>query len=236
MSTDSLLAVRPHRDLAKFEFEDLLLREALPNALRAIGGLVSLGLDLRTEQQGRDDRVPDDLGAMVRVRESSSGRSAARALMTQLGDAGIVDAAWAVRPTMPTTPGAQLGTHVPGVKDCWFLRMGEAVDSPDLFAPQINAAVEAIVTSAPPAQISVLLVEDDLMASPVTDAFVSVLMDSHAALDAVHARRGFDPLVRLEDAGASIFRVRAIEHRLSPNPNLWLIDAERPEVESVTIT
>ncbi len=236
MTTTSLLAIRPHGDLAKFEFEDHLLRGAVPQLLRSQNGISSVTVDLRIETQSSGD-TPQDLGAMITVIETNSDRSAVRELREMVFEAGEVEAAWEVddrRATQSAT--TWLGTSTPGVKSLCFVRMPADSDSPDHHRHLVETAGDLLHDRLPQAEISTYVVTADLVPSPVTTAVFTMLFRSVNAIDEARQAGAFAPIEDLvERHEATVFELRTVEHRLFPNPNTWLGDDDLPPVESVSI-
>lgn len=234
----ALLGIQAHRDLAKFDFEDGLLRSIVAQRMIEPSTISRIVVDLAIEDQalGGQRALPrenDTISALVWLTAGVEDDLVPTSMSDLFDEVAASVVGWSIRSTeLRDLERDWVGTATPGRKLTYLLRRTAEV-SDDQLESWLEATAETCASRMPSGGLSYHILDDPIMASPALDASMAFWFPTADRLTEADSFGVFDPI---DDAnivqGGATRRLLTTEHRLFPNPNFWPIDLESEDVES----
>ncbi len=225
----ALLALRAHRDLAKFDLEDGLLRSIVAQRLTEPSSITRVVVDLATEDQrgvSADDGVaPHELDALVWISADDVADLDPRTLPVPLDHVAAEIAGWMIESVeVRDLDRGWVGTATPGLKLVFLLSAQDGVSDAD-FDGWLRDTAETCASRMVTGGLSYHRMLSPIVDSPDVDAVVAFWFRSAGRLEEAESYGVFDPVHTAEvvDAEATT-RLVTVEHRIHPNPNVWRVD------------
>jgi len=222
----SVVVLAAHPDVAKFEFEDGVVRDAVATLLADESTIERVLVDLATERALAlsDATEPAQWDGSILVSATDSKDVDLGSIGELVGSVASVVSTWSALVTEVSDLGSTwVGSPTPGPKVSFVLGRGQGVDSESFHSSLVDVLSEAAdkmpeigcraITSAPN--------------SNSTSAVASLWFPTEESLNDAVASQLFSPIMtsHLFDA-AGARTLTTIEHRLSPNPNAWSMPTE----------
>lgn len=228
-----LYALVQHRDIAKFEFEDGLVRQAAASLLAEPSTISTIAVDTLTsttiENIGQPPMGSTVIDALVRITAEEEVDARPVGFEELVSDVARVVGIWEVDVRdLAVRTDSWRGTSTPGVKLSLMLRRGPGIDlgsyegwlrdeTKSLLGSLDSAGVRTLVPRQPPG-------DDDF------DTLLEFSFPTESALTTALANRTLAPILESELLEPSSLTVLATaEHILRPNENAWeLGEVTRP--------
>lgn len=217
-------ALSPHFDIAKFELEDGLVRQAAASLLAAPSTITQITVDIATAGVVDVDtpHSAPSFGAMLRIAADSMSDAQPTDLAELVADVVGVVAAWTVTTSvLAERDDHWIGSSTPGVKLVAFLTGGPGIDSGS-YDGWLRDAAMTVATELDGVGVALLSPNDPLIGDERFDTILELSFPGQAELEKALAEDTLQPILGSEllDLGKTQL-VTTAEHRLVPNENAW---------------
>lgn len=220
------VALRCHSDIAKFEFEDGVVRQAGAALLAEESTISVVEIDIATERTLALDNVgqPSEWAGTMTISSESPDDVNAEMIAELVAEVAVVDQAWTASSTqLADLDGQWAGTVTPGLKVS--LVVTPAAGMPQtLFHQSLEAKLTEVHAELPDVGHALISASED---SGQHYGVASFSFPSEAALNAAAQAEAFSPILAADLVDPQNVQIlMAVEHRLTPNPNAWAMPTE----------
>lgn len=219
-----LFTLKPHSDVAKFEFEDGVIRHAAAELLANESTIRNLLVDIATERAlalNDSIRSPEWEASLLIGSDTIDDISVDRILELTADVASLVHHQPATLIDVSDLETTWVGSATPGAKVSFALRSASGIDTAS-FAAWMRDALDDAVTKSPGIGCRAIAPIQEAVAGSPNEAILSFWFTDEASLNSAVADQLFNPILGAELVEPGSIRTwSAVEHRLAPNPNAW---------------
>lgn len=217
-------ALSAHFDIAKFELEDGLVRQAAASLLAAPSTIAQITVDIATAGVVDVDtpHSAPSFDAMLRIAADSMSDAQPPDLAELVADVVGVVGAWTVETSvLAERDDHWIGSSTPGVKLVAFLTSGPGIDRGS-YDGWLRDAAMTCAAELDGVGVALVSPNDPLVGVERFDTILELSFPGRAELEKALAEKTLQPILGSEllDLGKTQL-VTTAEHRLVPNENAW---------------